>query len=262
MPNHQTGRRAFLTALAGGAGFAGAGVVSGATDETGQRTSTYAIRPGTRQETRAYVVDAEYRGPTALVVGGVHGDERAGYLAAEEVVSTDIDAGRLVVIPNANAVAVERGSRHGLEGDLNRAFPTDGSPETTLARAIWSFVESVDPDAVVDLHTSHGLYGREPEGVGQAIHHSHDDAATRMARDIAPYVNERYDIRPYYEFETVPLHFSGRPADLLVERTDRNLSVDAPSLLAEAYRGVPLDDRVAWLHRIAVAVLGELGVIN
>lgn len=259
-------RRTFLSTLAGSAGIVKATSTAAAEDPTRQTTSTYTLCQGSEQETRAYMIDAEFRGPTAFVIGGIHGDEEGGYLAAEKLLSTDIDTGRLVVIPHANSVGIERGTRHGAEGDLNRKFPLDNTPKTELAQAIWSFVEAIDPDAVVDLHTASGVYDGEPEGVAQAIHHSHDDTATEMAHEIASYINVAYNIHSQdpteYAFDAVPLHFSGSPAGLLVEKTDRNLSVDAPSLLAEAYEGVPRDDQVAWLYRIAFSVLGQLNIVN
>jgi hypothetical protein len=55
-------------------------------------------------ETPVFVLAGEKPGGTALVLGGTHGDEAAGYLAAVVLVErARVEAGRLLVVPRANA---------------------------------------------------------------------------------------------------------------------------------------------------------------
>ena len=53
-------------------------------------------------------------GPTLVVVGGHHGDEPAGYIAAGLLAQHAVaDAGRLIIIPQANPQAIAVFSRYG-----------------------------------------------------------------------------------------------------------------------------------------------------
>jgi hypothetical protein len=59
---------------------------------------------GTAGDTPVFELSCPRPGATVLVLGGTHGDEVAGYLAAVVLVeSARVEAGRLLVIPRANA---------------------------------------------------------------------------------------------------------------------------------------------------------------
>ena len=59
---------------------------------------------GTPVDTPVFVLEGEAPGGTVVVLGGTHGDESAGYLAAVVLVEhTRVHAGRLIVLPRANA---------------------------------------------------------------------------------------------------------------------------------------------------------------
>ncbi|SFS34624.1 succinylglutamate desuccinylase/aspartoacylase family protein [Halostagnicola kamekurae] len=127
---------------------------------------------GTDHETTLYEIDASEAGPTAMVFGGVHGDERNGIAVAHEMVEWHPDAGTLVVIPETNRVAIENEERDGVGGDLNRQFPLGDDPQTELARGIWDALERYDPDVVCDLHRSLGISGLHHQYVGQMVFYS------------------------------------------------------------------------------------------
>jgi predicted deacylase len=97
-------------------------------------------------------------GPTALVVGGVHGDEPEGQIAAlrlaREAEPDDVH-GRLVVVPCASPEASRAYTRLWPSGaNLNRSFPgrPDGSEDEQLAD-YFSRVLIARADVVVDLHS-------------------------------------------------------------------------------------------------------------
>lgn len=112
--------------------------------------------------TGAHETAGKYDGPTLVVVGGHHGDEPAGHIAAGLLARHAVaDAGRLVVIPNANPSAIEVFSRYGQQGgesDLNRCYQVPGDARdaycagTLHASAILATVLALGPVAVVDLH--------------------------------------------------------------------------------------------------------------
>lgn len=221
------------------------------------------ILPDQRQETSVYTIDAPTDGPTALVVGGLQGGEPAGVGAAKNLVAgdTEIDAGTLVVVPRANAVAIRRSSYTGPGGNLNRLFPIGDRPESELARALWQIVENVDPDVVADLHSSGGVYHRSPDGVGQVIFHSRGDRAAARTEDVVREVNREFGLSASREFWSEPIHFTPTsPSGMLVEKTSRDLG--AESYLAEVYRGIPREERVAQLAAVARELLDEADLLN
>jgi len=98
---------------------------------------------GTRFETPWVQIDGAAPGPTVFIVGGVHGNEPAGYVAAEAITHWSIARGRLVVVPRACAPAIAANERTipGLpekEGNLNRYFPSEGPPRAGIAAELWA----------------------------------------------------------------------------------------------------------------------------
>ena len=187
-------RRSLLT-IAGSCTIAslGVGAVHARESDDLSRES-FEILPGTDREATVHVTDAPQEGPAVVLVGGVHGNEVAGYVAAGEIANWEITAGTLITIPEANAIAIERGTRTDDDGvDLNRQFPEGGEPGTELARAIWDVLIEYDPDVVIDLHESIGIYAGDPvDGVGQAIFHSGGQGVATAADDTVAYVNDNY----------------------------------------------------------------------
>ena len=246
-------RRTFLTSVgcAGLLGF-GAASTSGESSSTDLTRDSFTIMSGTDRETTVYVTSAAESGPTVLVVGGMHGNEEAGYLAAEKIRDWDIQRGTLVTIPRANAAAVEADRRSTVDGyDLNRQFPTGSTPETELARAIWGVVEEYDPDEVLDLHESMGIWdGDMIGGVGQTIFRSWNDEAETEAPAAAEYLNENFVSRDGYEFTTAPFSSSdSEPTGLFAHKAARD--ADAVAYLAEVTsQDTPTSKRIEWHQQL------------
>ncbi|MCU4973737.1 succinylglutamate desuccinylase/aspartoacylase family protein [Halobacteria archaeon AArc-m2/3/4] len=211
---------------------------------------TEVILPGTDHETPLYEIDAPADGPTAMVFGGVHGDERNGIDVAREATGWHPDAGTLVVVPETNRVAVEHDTREGTDGDLNRHFPADGEPTSDLARGLWDAVERHRPDVVLDLHRSLGIYGVHPSYVGQAIFHSPGADGDAIAAHLDDVGVPWY--MPLHRFTAVAGSMSG---SLLFQKAYRDL--DATAYLFETTEF--LLDRAAMneLTRLATATILE-----
>jgi N-alpha-acetyl-L-2,4-diaminobutyrate deacetylase len=97
-------------------------------------------------------------GPTVLVLGGVHGDEPEGQVAAlnlvRETMPSDV-SGRLVVIPCASPDASAANTRLWPSGaNFNRSFPgsPDGAVDAQLADFLTRFLIA-EADVVVDMHS-------------------------------------------------------------------------------------------------------------
>ncbi|MEN8148720.1 MAG: BPL-N domain-containing protein [Planctomycetota bacterium] len=117
------------------------------------------LAPGTPFETPAYLVSGKEAGPTVVIVGGMHGNETAGWRAARCIRHWPLAKGRLVVIPTANRLGIRKIVRKvpaEKPYDLNRCFPSKEGGEIAgpLAKDIWALIERVKPDWVVDLHES------------------------------------------------------------------------------------------------------------
>ena len=107
-------------------------------------------------------------GMIALIIGGVHGNEPSGSVAATHIQRNWIPKrGTFVVIDRANIIGLShstryiRGARDG-ENDLNRNFPQDDltAPKGPLAKEIWTLASILRPDVLFDLHEGWGFYAQ------------------------------------------------------------------------------------------------------
>ena len=117
--------------------------------------------------------------PIMVVLAGVHGDERGGPLAAQELTKYSITKGTLIVIPNVNKPAQSVGKRY-VQGEengpynLNRCYPPGrteaicrgGSSEVEdLRSGVWGYATGkklgAKPDVVLNLHSGDTAGGNQ-----------------------------------------------------------------------------------------------------
>jgi hypothetical protein len=119
-------------------------------------------------------------GPRVVVLGGVHGNEPGGWIAALAIADWDVRVGSLVVVPQANIVADRALERTLPElGDLNRLYPGSTAPGALpMARMAYEIVQlarEVDADLLIDMHESWGFYRERTAGqtgtafIGQTV---------------------------------------------------------------------------------------------
>ncbi|NKE37473.1 thioredoxin [Natronococcus sp. JC468] len=255
-------RRALL--VGGSASVFGALTIGTASATESITEGVRTLCSGTRYETPAYVREAPADGPTAVVLGGVHGSELSGIEAAHAVREWQFDQGTLVVIPEANAAAVRDQTYSGPHGDLNQQFPPAQTPTTEVARGIWTFLTEMDPDAVIDLHSSMGIWGspRGPSGYGQAIFPSvsgnaravTDRATTSLTDDlIVPSARYGGD----YVF-TVGNTLAGEHPRLIHKVA---VDLECAGYLAEVTRyGTELATRTEWAEGVVDTLLAHHGI--
>jgi N-alpha-acetyl-L-2,4-diaminobutyrate deacetylase len=126
-------------------------------------------------------VVANGQGPTVLMLGGNHGDEYQGQVAAMKLareLTPDMVTGRIILIPSLNfpaALAAKRLSP--LDGmNMNRAFP--GQPEGPVTSQIAHYLTTVLfplSDVVIDIHSG----GRSMDFVPCSHMHLVPDKAQR-----------------------------------------------------------------------------------
>ncbi|SIR73556.1 Succinylglutamate desuccinylase / Aspartoacylase family protein [Haladaptatus litoreus] len=223
---------------------------------------TYPIREGTKDETDVHVIESGKTGPTAYVTGGFHGNEVSGYYAADSITNWSIDQGKLVVLPRANPVAIERKTYVNNNGNLNRQFPSGKKPTTPLARAIWNSIDRHNPDTVLALHASKGILWENegPKGVGQAIYPTLSEGSSEDAAQTAAYLNHYHmpDSFPdYYEFKRGNILDGSRP--LLLHKVSADLRIPG-SLIEPTKYGTDVKQRVNWHLNIVRHLLRRQGI--
>lgn len=146
----------------------------------------------------------------ALILGGFHGDERPGWEVVESLVS-DLSAApaqgarplffHTIIVPrvNAGAIADELGGRHYWRNrcnrqvvDLNRNFPTGGTPKDTdcantvgaptqpEVQGVIGLIKSFRPDRILSTHAI-----SSPGEAGVFADPNTDPAAIALARGMA-----------------------------------------------------------------------------
>lgn len=135
-------------------------------------SSEYKLLEGTGEELTVTVVQGAAAGPAIYIVGGLHGDEQAGWLAGELLCGMGIEAGTVYILAPANTYGAEHNQRKTAEGwDLNRAFPGEegsGIDARRIANAIYEDIQDKQPCLVLDLHEANPHEG-ERDSLGNSV---------------------------------------------------------------------------------------------
>lgn len=200
------------------------------------------IMRGTPYQTSYFVKAGALPGPTVLVMGGLHGDEIAGYLAARQLKNWTVRSGKLIVVSDANVPAI-RANRRFVGRNMNALFPgkKDGDGNQRLAYELWQLIKDSKPDLLLTLHESRGFYSENRARYGQTFtfdlpnYRDHFAAvAASVNADIAP-GRERFQLK-MEAFPTCPTYCA-----------TRWLGIAATSI--ETARPLPLNKRVDYQIR-------------
>jgi len=153
---------------------------------------TVTIAAGTIYATPLYIIDSGVPGPVVMVVGGVHGNETAGYKAADKVKDFNIKKGTLLVLPQANKRADAAHTRTVGGYDLNRSFPStkSGQASGTLAKAILSTMKGYNVEWVMDMHEGVN-YSRSSSSDGQSVIYYPNSQTKTIASSIVSTLNKQ-----------------------------------------------------------------------
>lgn len=227
-----------------------------AASETRYDSSGSELAAGTRFATLYYVNESGVNGPTVMIIGGMHGNEPAGYLAARRFAKVRPRRGRLIVIPEANRLAVKAGARiGGHPGDLNRDFPRTRSenPDSTLAKSIWSLVMQTKPDYLLDLHEGYDFHKQNSRSVGQTIIYYPKGDTVKMAQAMQSSANARIsDSRHEFSLMKYPVKGSLARSSSMFTR--------AKTMIIETSKRQPIDVRVDQHTNMINAALERLGM--
>ena len=176
-------------------------------------------------------------GPVIYIVGGVHGDEPAGWQAAGRIGPKLVSAGTAYVLAPANPVGAEQNTRTMKDGrDLNRNFPGSGGtfPTQRAAEAIYADIARKMPVLVLDLHEARG------EGPGDDLRGSIIVGDVTLCADLV------WALLGMSDGQTPPIEglalFSGPPSGSLNQAVTDGLGI--PVITLETDRTKPLDERI------------------
>lgn len=236
---------------------------------------------GTEQEVAVYHLSGRERGPTLLIIGGIHGDEAAGYLTADRYINVELKKGNLIVVPRLNLPAIRKGKRHGIDGDMNRLFNLSENNNSLRDSKVVNLARSLikNADCVLNLHQADGFYSpkwvsrkRNPSKWGQS---NVIDAPTfdlpngekleleRFARAVAVRSNGRIgDGRFHFQVNNTNTGESkSRHKEQRMSLTYYALSRQHKVALGlEATKNCSLPEAVSFLSIVINSVMDEMGI--
>ena len=156
-------------------------------------TEKILIQSGTRWETTGCIVDSGREGPVAMILGGVHGNEPAGAVAAARVCSFSPLRGKIVVVPRINPLGLAKNARYLPEiGDMNRVYPPGGenTPAEKLGSEIIGLMERYKISMLIDLHEARTFHRMDKTSLGQTLLFAENSVSAMLAMDAVEAVNK------------------------------------------------------------------------
>lgn len=199
-------------------------------------------------------------GPTALIQGGIHGDEIAGVHALEELLESAIrpERGRLIIIPTMNRAAYRARQRTAPDGlDLNRCFPGNADapePEKRLARRFMDLVEDEKPALVATLHESQKRFDPAvTPSFGQTLVYGVQPMPAIVDRAVA-LLNK---LKSSEEEHWAPLYYpvATSSTEVIVER------LGCIGICVETWMGFQETRRIAMQQQVVRVLLDALGIL-
>lgn len=181
--------------------------------------AAFRLLPDSPYATEVYLIQGANSGPAALVLGGVHGNEPAGAVAAEAVSRFAVSRGTLIVVPRVNKLALAAGTRTlPAIGDVNRAYPgrPDGEPAARLAAAVEDLIKTYQVSMVIDLHEARTFHRLDQSSLGQLVLFAANDRSAELALDVVDHINRGLsDPVKKFDFEAHPIpgsaaYYAGR----------------------------------------------------
>jgi hypothetical protein len=208
-----------------------------------------------------HVFEADEAGPTALIQGGIHGDEVAGVHALEEMLEDDAfrpTRGRLLVVPTMNRAAYRARQRAAPGGlDLNRCFPGEASAperENRLARMFMDLVLEEKPDLMATLHESKKRYDPDvTPSFGQSLVYGVDPMPALIGRAVLRLNAIKQSDEETWAVQYYPVATSS--TEVIVD------AVGCIGICVETWMGFSERRRIEMQKDVVRVLLDELGVM-
>ncbi len=208
------------------------------------------LMAGTSWETELYIISSPNDGPTIMVIGGIHGDEPAGYLAADEIATWAINRGTMLVLPRANVPAIASRTRNAPgEPDLNRTFPGDkkGVEIGKLAAEIMAVVDEFQPDWVLDLHEAENFELLSRGALGQTFIYPFNSISEDIVFEMLTAVNRTIILEEYHF-----ILLRGMAGGSLIEAAQMR---GADALIIETCTQMALAERIKFQRQVVSSLL-------
>ena len=207
------------------------------------------IMEGTAVETNMEIIKSDSPGKTIFIIGGIHGDETSGWMAADKLKKLrTLRSGTLIILSPANAPGSSSGERDvETYRDLNRSFPGTKDRDLTdrLAASIYQAVKNYSPDLVIDLHEAYREEGNR-DFLGNSLIFTDMTGLEELVPElILETQNGGLTGSPFSYYNSAP------PGSL---NREVSIGLKIPALTIEASQEDPLEERIdshlALLHRI------------
>lgn len=207
-------------------------------ENTGTIKTSYTLLENTPLALEVQMLTGPKEGPLIYIVGGIHGDELAGFYAGILLEELQITAGTVCILSPANVYGAEQNQRKTKDGwDLNRAFPGDSTSTDVkkIAAAIYGDIAEKQPVFVLDLHEARDRNNSQDNLTNSIIFQSTEGIEDLML-----------DIMIASEEGTLcasPLSvFHAPPQGSINQTVTENLGI--PTITIETHRGEPLQLRI------------------
>ena len=218
-------------------------------------SETLLLAEGTAAETQARIDDSGVEGPTIFFVAGTHGNEWAGYYAADELMEEIFPtAGKIIWVPRANIQACNIEQRTAEdEVNLNRVYPgnSEGNPVEQVAAEIMALIEQEQPVAVVDMHEGYNFYGVDGS-IGNSLVLGATDGSFMNGLEIISRVNAQNGDHPHFTFD------SNAPAGSLNHEVSTRLGIDTYTI--ETSQVLEMEERIAQQKLFVHTILDVYGI--
>ncbi len=142
------------------------------------------------------VLNSHQVGPTVMIVGSTHGNEPAGTVSIEYLISNrvfSLQKGQLILIPRPNKLGYLLNMRwlpyRIIHADLNRNYPRTNheTPKDPISSTICDLAKKTD--FIIDLHEGWGFHRITPASLGSGIYPGDTRFAVRLAYHAADVLN-------------------------------------------------------------------------
>ncbi len=220
------------------------------------QTIRYTLLEESVLQTDVEKLSGKEKGPVIYVVAGIHGNEQAGWMAAERLKFVDLKGGTLFILSQANRFGVKEKLRQTKENrNLNRNFPgdPDGCDAEQIAAVIFADIADKKPDLVLDLHEALPDTGDKDQLGNSLICESLDQDGELILEMLTWSQNEDSGI--------VPLVLYGSPPEGSINReVTRRLNI--PVITVETCRMEKLEKRVRTQEEIVRFILNYYGLTD
>jgi uncharacterized protein len=231
------------------------------------------LMENTKYQTPIFNYKSDYQGPIVLVLGGTHGNEPAGFEAAQRLLkqfsTSTLKKGAIFIIPEANKLAAFNKKRRipvqkGIDielGNLNRCYPgnSNGLPMERLAYEITQLIKRQNVNLLLDLHESRFFHlekenkNNEYHGLGQTLIYTPNEEAAWLGMVVIDYLNSKI-LPGNKQFSMIEDPIKHSAAWSVGEY------FNIPGFTVETCKKLPIEERIQYQMDVVNAMLQEKGM--